>query len=98
MPKALSEEAVARWMHGENHAYIRDTLGECCRTWDAEDPNARAGEEVRNVYRNMARAVLALVRAKVREGVCAGDVTDVLDEDRADFIVDRVMGREAPRG
>ena len=96
MPKALSEEAVARWMHGENHAYIRDTLGECCRTWDAEDPNARAGEEVRNVYRNMARAVLALVEAKVREGLIEWMREGFAPD--ASVIVARVMGREAPRG
>ena len=99
MPKALSEEAVARWMHGENHAYIRDTLGECCRTWDAEDPNARAGEEVRNVYRNMARAVLALVREKVREGVEAAAFEVINGKPTMDFdaIVARVM-KGAPRG
>ena len=86
MPKALSEEAVAKML------------------WDAQRPDAdriewgRLDRVSKDGWLRMARAVLALVRAKVREGVCAGDVTDVLDEDRADFIVDRVMGREAPRG
>lgn len=72
MPRDLSEEAVARWLHGENHTYIRDTLGEWGRTWDAASPDERTGEEVRNVYRNLARAVRSLVEQKVREAVREG--------------------------
>ena len=100
MPRAMTEEAVARWLHGENHTYIRDTLGEWGRTWDAASPDERTGEEVRNVYRNLARAVRSLVEQKVREGVRETirvlDEIDLCDEDER-TIVARVMNKEAPR-
>ena len=41
---------------------------------------------------DIARAVRALVEAKVREAVCDADLHDALDEAIADHIVSRVLG------
>ena len=43
-------------------------------------------------HADMARAVRALVEAKVREAVCDADLHDALDEAIADHIVSRVLG------
>lgn len=84
-PAAMTEEAVAEWLWA-----VSSIEGD--PEWD--DANSPSKEQAFAA----ARAVRALLREKVREAVCAGDVTDVLDEDRADAIVARVLGEEAPRG
>ena len=77
MPVDMSEEAVARLL------------------WDAQRPDADrfAWEQIDRMSKDgwlrMARAVLALVRAKVREAVRATDPQGQMVHDE---IVDRVMG------
>ena len=84
MPKALSEEAVAKML------------------WDAQRPDAdriewgRLDRVSKDGWLRMARAVLALVEAKVREGLIEWMREGFAPD--ASVIVARVMGREAPRG
>ena len=88
MPKALSEEAVAKML------------------WDAQRPDVdrldweRIDRVSMDGWLRMARAVLALVREKVREGVEAAAFEVINGKPTMDFdaIVARVMWREAPRG
>lgn len=87
MPKALSEEAVAKML------------------WDAQRPDAdriewgRLDRVSKDGWLRMARAVLALVREKVREGVEAAAFEVINGKPTMDFdaIVARVM-KGAPRG
>ena len=85
MPRDLSEEAVAEWL-------LATSLPPGKEYADME--GARRGALL------VARAVLALVRAKVREGVRETirvlDEIDLCDEDER-TIVARVMNKEAPR-
>lgn len=86
LPESLTEEAVARWM----------LAIECCGLESITE--AAIVEELRlSPYPAIARAVLALVEAKVREAVFAArDDADETDG-HVDAIVARVM-KGAPRG
>jgi hypothetical protein len=98
MPRDLTEEAVAEW------AFLAAMGPESSETWATTDERTKE-----DVYR-LARAVLALVSSKVREGVAGGyaegyrdhrdrDFTFDSDEQRhIDETVARVMGREVKRG
>lgn len=89
LPESLTEEAVARWM----------LAIECCGLESITE--AAIVEELRlSPYPAIARAVLALVEAKVREGVEAAAFEVINGKPTMDFdaIVARVMGEEAPRG
>lgn len=99
MPRDLSEEAVAEWIDAVSTAayaesgVIRDAAD------DADQAAMVAG----------ARAVLALVRAKVREAVVAttnrqevcvplSENTFTIRDETDDEVVARVMGEEVRRG
>jgi len=98
MPRDLSEDAVAEWLHDDYEKSAR-VVGwktqEACRVPFADLPVAN-----QQVMLMTARAVLALVEAKVREGVRETirvlDEIDLCDEDER-TIVARVMNKEAPR-
>ena len=97
MPQGLSQEAVAEWLHDDYERSARAVgwkTQEACRVPFADLPVAN-----QQVMLMTARAVLALVSSKVREGVTltrvqerAGGWTD--DE----AIVARVMNKEATNG
>lgn len=86
MPRDLTEEAVARVL------------------WDAQRPDVdrlaweRIDRASRDGWLRMARAVLALVEAKVREGLAEYRRLLDTDCDYDDEIVARVMGKEATNG
>ena len=84
MPEAMSEESVAEWLFHLD--YPR-------QAWEEAD----AGHL--DTYLTCARAVLALVREKVREGVVLTqpDPGHVESVRATASIVARVMGMEAPR-
>jgi len=104
MPQGLSQEAVAEWLHDDYERSARAVgwkTQEACRVPFADLPVAN-----QQVMLMTARAVLALVEAKVREGVahprervvaqscgCCSDVVEITPDE----IVARVMNKEAPR-
>ena len=87
MPKDMSEEALARWM----------LAIECCGLESITE--AAIVEELRlSPYPAIARAVLALCEAKVREACefyADSDDFDAMDAEAIERIVARVMGKEA---
>lgn len=98
MPQGLSQEAVAEWLHDDYERSARAVgwkTQEACRVPFADLPVAN-----QQVMLMTARAVLALVEAKVREGVRETirvlDEIDLCDEDER-TIVARVMNKEDPR-
>lgn len=99
MPQGLSQEAVAEWLHDDYERSARAVgwkTQEACRVPFADLPVAN-----QQVMLMTARAVLALVEAKVREGVRETirvlDEIDLCDEDER-TIVARVMNKEATNG
>lgn len=89
LPESLTEEAVARWM----------LAIECCGLESITE--AAIVEELRlSPYPAIARAVLALVEAKVREAVVLtqDDPGHVESVRAASAIVSRIMGEEVRRG
>ena len=86
MPKDLSEEAVAEWLHDDYEKSAR-VVGwktqEACRVPWKDLPAANQA-----VMLLTARAVLALVREKVREAITATRV----QERRNDFTDDDEIG------
>jgi len=90
MPQGLSQEAVAEWLHVSS-----DPFNESRCPWGG------LYNSEREPWLFVARAVLALVSSKVREGVRETirvlDEIDLCDEDER-TIVARVMNKEATNG
>ena len=99
MPQGLSQEAVAEWLRGRQSAWPVEVYPNTDRV-----SGGYFHREGLDAW--LARAVLALVEAKVREGVahprervvaqscgCCSDVVEITPDE----IVARVMNKEAPR-
>lgn len=84
MPSAMTEEAVAAWLFQTKH---RGPL----------DEYDRLQEFQKWAWRDAARAVLALVEAKVREAVAETLIARTEAGATVDTVVARVMEKEAPR-
>lgn len=96
MPRDLSEEAVAEWLHDDYERSARAVgwkTQEACRVPFADLPVAN-----QQVMLMTARAVLALVEAKVREALSEYQRPTVLGgwshDQEVNAIVSRVLGRD----
>ena len=102
MPRDLSEEAVAEWLRERQASWPVEIYPGTDRV-----SGGYFHREDVNVW--LARAVLALVRAKVREAVVAttnrqevcvplSENTFTIRDETDDEVVARVMGEEVRRG